>query len=356
MNIKKITQAVLLSPFTLLYAIGLMLRNLLYDLRILRSVSYDVPIIVVGNLSVGGTGKTPHVEFLIQLLRPYLSVATLSRGYKRKSKGYLAVAPNMSVKEVGDEPLQFKRKFRDVFVTVSENRAFAIPKLMMHSPDTQVVLMDDGFQHRALTPNYSVLLTSHNNLFTKDFLLPSGLLREWRSGYKRANSIVVTKTPDDITREEADKIITEIKPESDQKVYFSYYNYGAPYYFFNGNEVIDLDDTFDVILIAALANNDYLVEYLDKTVNFARILDFQDHHLFTKNDVANLNKQFQALESKRKIILTTEKDAVRLEEHRDYILENQLPIFILPIEVDFRFGERKGFENEIKQFLLNFQV
>lgn len=356
MNIKKITQAVLLSPFTLLYAIGLMLRNSLYDLRILRSVSYDVPIIVVGNLSVGGTGKTPHVEFLIQLLRPYLNVATLSRGYKRKTKGYLAVSANMSVKEVGDEPLQFKRKFRDVFVTVAENRAFAIPKLMMHSPDTQVVLMDDGFQHRALTPNYSVLLTSHSNLFTEDFLLPSGLLREWRSGYKRANSIVVTKTPDNITREQADQVIKQIKPLPNQKVYFSYYKYGAPYYFFNGSEVIDLDDTFDVILIAALANNDYLASYLDETVNFARILDFQDHHLFSKNDVANLTKQFQGLESKRKIILTTEKDAVRLEEHREYILENQLPIFILPIEVDFRFGERKGFENEIKQFLLNFKV
>lgn len=356
MKIKKITQAVLLSPLTFLYAIGLILRNLLYDLRILRSVAYDVPIIVVGNLSVGGTGKTPHVEFLIQLLRPYLNVATLSRGYKRKSKGYIPVAPNMSVKEVGDEPLQFKRKFRDVFVTVAENRAFAIPKLMMNAPDTQVVLMDDGFQHRALTPNYSVLLSSYNNLFTEDFLLPSGLLREWRSGYKRANSIIVTKTPDDLTREQADKIIEQINPLPNQKVYFSYYKYGTPYYFFNGNQVIDLDDTFDVILIAAIANNDYLATYLDKTVNFARILDYQDHHLFTKNDIANLAKQFQGLNSKRKIILTTEKDAVRLEQHREYIIENQLPIFILPIEVDFRFGERKGFENEIKQFLLNFKV
>jgi tetraacyldisaccharide 4'-kinase len=356
MNIKKIIQAILLSPLTLLYAVGLTLSNLLYDLKIFRSVTYDLPIIVIGNLSLGGTGKTPHVEFLIQLLRPYINVATLSRGYKRKTEGYLPVAANMTAKETGDEPLQFKRKFRDVFVTVAENRAFAIPRLLLNAPDTQVILMDDGFQHRSLKPNYSVLLTSHHNLFTDDYLLPSGSLREWRSAYKRANTIIVTKTPEELTREDADKIIKKIAPQANQAIYFSYYKYGNPYYFFNGNQKMVLDSTYDIILIVALANNDYLLNYLDKTVNYARILDFQDHHLFTKSDLANLNKQYEALNSPKKIILTTEKDAVRLEEHRDYIIENQLPIFVLPIEVDFRFGERKGFENEIKQFLLHFKV
>lgn len=356
MNIQKVLQVILLSPLTALYALGVTLRNLLYEWKVLRSVEYDVPIILVGNLSVGGTGKTPHVEFLIQLLRPYLNVATLSRGYKRKTKGYINVAPNMSAQQVGDEPIQFKRKYRDVLVTVAENRAFAIPKIMMTSPDTQVVLMDDGFQHRALTPNYSVLLTAHGKLFTDDYMLPGGYLREWRSAYKRASSIIVTKTPDDFTDEQRQAIIEKIKPTPRQKIYFSYYKYSDPYYYFDGRQRIQLDETWDIVLISALASSSYLAEYLDKTVNYARILDFQDHHYFQKKDIANLAEQFQSLKSNRKIILTTEKDAVRLEEHREYFVQEQLPIFILPIEVDFHFGERKGFENEIKQFLLNFRV
>lgn len=356
MKVKKMIQAILLSPFTLVYALIISLINLLYEWRISRSVQYDVPVIVVGNLSVGGTGKTPHVEFLIQLLRPHLNIATLSRGYKRKTKGYLPVAPNYSVAEVGDEPLQFKRKFRDVFVVVSENRAFAIPKMLMDAPDTQVILLDDGFQHRALTPNYSILLTNYSALFTEDFLLPSGTLREWRSAYLRANTIIVTKTPKNLSQAERERILKDIAPTKHQSVYFSYYEYGQPYAFFNGGQRIDLDDTWDVLTICALAENNYLTQYLDDTVNYTRILEFPDHHYFSKKDIANLAVQFGDLKSERKIILTTEKDAVRLELHKDYLIENELPVFVLPIQVNFHFGERKGFEQEIKQFLLDFKV
>ncbi len=356
MSFQSIFQLVFSFPFTVMYGIGVAIRNQLYKYDVLRSVQYDIPIITIGNLSTGGTGKTPHVEYLLHTLRPHLNIATLSRGYKRNSKGFISVSADMDAKMVGDEPIQFKRKFRDVYVTVAESRTFAVSQIMMNAPGTQLVLLDDGFQHRALQSHRNILLTTFDEPFTSDYLLPGGNLREWRRGYRRASTIVVTKCPLTITEEIRDEYLEAIKPLPHQNVYFSYYDYGIPYYFFNPEQGVELTEDLDVILMCGLASSDYLVKYLDDTVNFARILEFPDHYYYKQKDMDNLHKQFEQLKSKQKIILTTEKDAVRLELHRDFIIKHQLPIFILPLEVAFHFGEKKKFDNEIKQFLLDFKV
>jgi tetraacyldisaccharide 4'-kinase len=356
MNIQKIFQLVFAFPFTVLYGIGVMIINYLYKWNIIKSVRFDLPIITVGNLSVGGTGKTPHVEYLIQLLRPYMNVATLSRGYKRKTKGYIAVAPASNAALVGDEPLQFKRKFRDVFVAVAESRTMAVSQIMMDAPGTQVILLDDGYQHRALETSHKILLTAFDDPFFEDFLLPGGTLREWKAGKERADIIIVTKCPVDLSEADKTAFIRKMKPFPHQKVFFSYYKYGLPYAFLNPEIGVNLDETLDAILISGLASSDYLVKHLDKTVNFARILDFPDHHFFKEADLINLKKQYDELKATQKVILTTEKDAVRLELHRDYIIENQLPIFVLPIQVDFLFGEKTIFDETMKEFLLNFKT
>ena len=220
----------MLAPFSLLYGIGVSLRNFFYKNGILKGVEFDLPLISVGNLSIGGAGKTPHIEYLIRLLKDYLNVATISRGYKRKTKGFLIVKPNYNANAVGDEPLQFARKFQDVLVTVSESRTFAVPQILMEQPDNQVILLDDAFQHLSIKPGLNILLTEFSYPFTKDYLLPSGRLREWRSAYRRANIIIVSKCPSQITEAEKNALIEDIEPLARQRVYFSYYEYDQPYF------------------------------------------------------------------------------------------------------------------------------
>ncbi len=346
----------LLSPISLLYGIGVGIKNLLYKYDVLKGVEFSLPVISVGNLTVGGTGKTPHIEYLIVLLKDYLNVATLSRGYKRKTEGF-GYAENFSTaEEVGDEPLQFKLKFPNVTVAVGEARMFAIPQIVGDFPDTQVILLDDAFQHRSVIPSLNILLTTFDNPFTKDHLLPSGRLREWRSGYERADVIIVTKCPNDITSAQKSQYLKDINPKPNQKVFFSYYKYGNPYYLFDPEYQIELEDTIDASLICALANSKYLVDYLENTIQSTQILEFSDHHYFSEKELDNLRIHFEGIQSERKIILTTEKDAMRLLLHHEYLKQHQLPIFVLPIDVAFHFEEGEQFDAYIKDFLLNFKV
>jgi len=347
---------ILFMPFSILYGLGVEIRNFLYKKKLLKGVAFDIPIISVGNLAVGGAGKTPHIEYLIELLKPYIDIATVSRGYKRKTKGYLEVQPGHNAEQVGDEPLQYKRKYRDILVSVAENRTFAIPKLMMANNKLQAVLLDDAFQHLAILPGLNILLTEHDYLFTRDFLLPVGRLREWKSGYKRADIIVVSKCPPQITQEEKEKITAEIAPQSFQKIFYSYYKYSNPYFLFNGKQRINLDQDTDVLLICAIAKTDYLTDYLEAKVGFLKSLEYEDHRYFSDFDMNNLLRHYNAMEGQKKIILTTEKDAMRLELHRKFLIDNKLPIFVLPIQVAFHFDEGQQFDAEIKQFLLDFKV
>lgn len=347
---------ILLAPFSLLYGLGISLRNAFYRAGLLKSMSFNIPVISVGNLSVGGAGKTPHIEYFIRLLREHIHIATLSRGYSRKTRGFLEVQVRDNAEKVGDEPLQFKRKYRDLNVFVAEDRAFAIPQIMMKHPQTQLVLLDDAFQHRAVKPGLNVLLTEYNNLFTRDYLLPSGRLREWRSAYERADVIIVSKCPAELSTNERDSIIAEINLLPHQRIFFSYYAYQAPYYQFNPRYRLQLDDKLEVILISAIARTDYLVDYLVSQVGEIRNMEFEDHHYFSKHDMSSLHKQFHALESPRKVIITTEKDAMRLELHREFLLKERLPIFVLPTAVRFHFGEEEAFNALVKDYLLNFKV
>jgi len=347
---------ILLSPFSLLYGIAVGLRNFFYRAGLLKSVHFSVPVISVGNLSVGGSGKTPHIEYLLRLLKEYIDIATLSRGYRRKTTGFLEVKTEMSAEDTGDEPMQFKRKYPDVLVAVGENRAFAIPRILSRAPDTQLILLDDAFQHRAVKPGLNILLTEYSKPFTRDYLLPSGRLREWRASYERADIIIVSKCPTALTEEQRQSLVREIEPLPHQRMYFSYYHYGTPYHVFEPSVAMPLQPDMEVLLICAIANTDYLMAYLSEKVATAHVLEYEDHHYFDSDDIQNLQRTFNVLSAPRKIILTTEKDAVRLESHRDFFADSGLPIFALPIEVAFHGDDGARFDQDVKDFLLNFKV
>ncbi|MCF8246427.1 MAG: tetraacyldisaccharide 4'-kinase [Saprospiraceae bacterium] len=347
---------ILLLPFSLLYGLGISIRDFLYRQKVLISVKFDLPVISVGNLTVGGAGKTPHIEHLIRLLRPYLNVATLSRGYRRKTQGHQIVEYWSKADQVGDEPLMFKRKYPDVFATVNENRALGIPDLIGQAPETQVVLLDDAFQHRGVSPGLNILLTEFRRPFTRDWLLPSGRLREWKSAYRRADVIVVTKCPDDLHDDERAKMLAEIKPFPHQQVFFSSYRYLKPYYVLNPKFTIDLQEDMSVLMVCAIANSDYLRDWLETKVGTVRVKEYEDHHYFTEDDLTDIEKQFADLKGSKKIILTTEKDAMRLELLRERLLENKLPFMVLPVEVAFHGQDGQGFDKLVKEFMLNFKV
>jgi tetraacyldisaccharide 4'-kinase len=346
----------LLLPFSLIYGITVSLRNMFYETGILRSAEFNIPVISVGNLSIGGTGKTPHIEYLVRLLNSHLNIATLSRGYKRKTRGFRFVQPNHRVQHAGDEPLVYKRKFPDLVVAVSESRVVGIPQILQFHPEIQVVLLDDAFQHRSVIPGLNILLTEYRRPFYKDYLLPSGRLREWRSAYRRADIIVVTKCPPRLSNESRNTIMEALLPREHQKVYFSYYLYGQPYFIFNSAYRYPLREGLTVLLIAAIAHTDYLLDYLVEEVSDVKTAYFEDHHFFSHHDMSQLKISFDRIPESQKIIVTTEKDAVRLAEHRKFILENKIPIYVLPIKVDFHFGQGEDFDLTIKRHLLNFQV
>lgn len=346
----------LLAPISLLYGAGVGFRNWAYRRGLLKSISFSVPVISVGNLSVGGAGKTPHIEYLIRGLEPYLNIATLSRGYRRKTRGFRVVRPQNTAEEVGDEPLQYARKFPDLLVTVAEERAFAIPEIVAHRPDTQLVLLDDAFQHRAVRPGLNILLTQFDRPFTRDYLLPSGRLREWRGGYERADIIVVSKCPKELDRATADALIEEINPLDHQRVFFSYYDYAAPYYLLDHRYRLRMEEGINVLLISAIANTDYLLTHLRSVATSVHALDYADHHFFSARDLGNLQRRFTELPDGHKAIITTEKDATRLELHREFIARQRLPIFVLPLAVKFHFGEGVLFDTLVRDYLLGFEA
>lgn len=345
----------LLFPFSLLYGLGVSINDFFYRKGILKAIAFDIPTISVGNLSIGGAGKTPHIEYLIRLLKDHLYVATLSRGYQRKTRGYLEVLHGHTAEQTGDEPLQFRRKFNDIVVTVSESRTFAIPEILSKYPQVQVVLLDDAFQHRSIEPGLNILLTEFSAPFTRDLLLPAGRLREWRSGYRRADIIIVSKCPPVVSEDERNEMIKELNLFPHQKVFFSYYRYLRPYYILNPAYQLPLDEEVDVLLICAIARTDYLVEYLETQVNSVEILEYEDHHFFSKHDIGHLQKTFEEIASKKKVILTTEKDAMRLELHHQFLKDNKIPVFAIPVQVDFHFDQAAEFDDLTRQFLLDFK-
>jgi tetraacyldisaccharide 4'-kinase len=346
---------ILLLPFSLLYGLGVSLRDFFYRRNLLMSVKFSVPVISVGNLSIGGAGKTPHIEYLIRLLQPYLEVATLSRGYRRNTQGFQIVNTWNTALESGDEPLMFKKKFADVFVAVSESRSLGIPEILRKHPPTQVILLDDAFQHRSVHPGLNILLTEYSRPFTRDFLMPSGRLREWRSAYHRADVMVVSKCPEDTGQEEREALLAEIKPLPYQRVFFSSYRYLPPYYILNPKYRLELTDDVEALLVCAIAGTDYLLEFLQEKLSTVRVQEFEDHHYFDESDLNGIEQKFAAMTGPKKLIITTEKDATRLMLHRQWLIEKKLPVMVLPVEVYFHFGEGAAFDATVKDFLLNFK-
>lgn len=346
----------LLYPFSLLYGLVISTRNTLYDTGLLKETSFNLPVISVGNLSVGGAGKTPHVEYLLELLQPYIHVSVLSRGYKRKTKGFKIVQRNDTALISGDEPLQFKRKFPNVPVAVSESRALGIPQLIKNHPEIQAILLDDAFQHRSVKPSLNILVTPLENLYTEDMLLPAGRLREPAPAAGRADIIVVSKCTDSLSIEDSSEIIKKLNPLSHQSVYFTQYIYGTPYYIFNGKNKIQLHSELNIILISAIANTNYLKQYIQQNSNSINSMEYEDHHNFSDRDMNYLLKVFNESSKNNTAIITTEKDAIRLQEHKEFIIEHNLPIFALPARVEFLFDQKISFDQQIKDFLKNFKV
>lgn len=341
----------LLLPFALLYGLIITIRNWLFDVKILKSATFNFPLICVGNLAVGGTGKSPMVEYLVETLKDDYNIATLSRGYKRKTKGYALANENTTALEIGDEPMQFHTKFPDVAVAVGEERIVAIPQLLHDKPDTEVIVLDDAFQHRYINAGLNILLTECSNLFYRDWFLPSGDLRDQRRSYKRAEIIVVTKCPSTITEEEKNNIAKGIKLTGKQQLFFTCMSYYKPYHILT-KETVSIGSNVSVLLVCGIANPKPLKNYISShCASYDEIL-YNDHHIFSIDDLKKIREHFEKLEGSSKIIITTEKDAVRLHKFEEQLIT--LPLFVLPVKPKFLFGEEEKFNTLIRQFISSY--
>jgi tetraacyldisaccharide 4'-kinase len=343
---------ILLLPFALLYWLGIGIRNGLYNIKFFSSTSFGLPVICVGNLSVGGTGKSPMVEYLVTQLKDKFKVATLSRGYKRRTKGYTLANENTDALEIGDEPMQFHLKFPDVPVAVGEERVEAIPELLHDRPEIQAIILDDAFQHRAIKAGLNILLTEHNNLYTRDFYLPTGDLRDLKRSYKRAEIVIITKCNPDLTEDEKQELIKEINPLPQQQVFFTAIEYGEPYHI-KAKRTSRLSKQKEVLLVSGIANPGPLKKLLEEETKVYYMMQYPDHHIFTGIDLADIKKKFTAMQAGHKMILTTEKDAVRLVKFNNDITD--LPLYVIPIRHRFLFGEGERFDGLVAGFITNFK-
>ncbi|MCU0396415.1 MAG: tetraacyldisaccharide 4'-kinase [Chitinophagaceae bacterium] len=341
----------LLFPFSLVYGLAVYVRNRLYDWQWFKSASFNLPMICVGNLSVGGTGKSPMTEMLTDWLRQDFKVATLSRGYKRKTKGYLLADATTTALEIGGEPMQFHLKFPEVAVAVGEERLEAIPQLLHDRPETQVVILDDAFQHRRVVAGMNILLTEYGNPYWYDWYLPSGDLRDDKRSAARAQVIVVTKCPPDLGIEQRNTLLQRIKPLPHQKVFFSSLQYGSPYHILTG-KTYDLQAASEILLVCGIANPAPLKQHLDQQAGTYDEICYNDHHIFSIDDLQQIRHKFDELESVDKIILTTEKDAVRLVKFGSEL--NNLPFYVQPVRHQVLFGDEEKFRSLVTGYVSGF--
>jgi tetraacyldisaccharide 4'-kinase len=343
---------ILLFPLSLVYALIIKVRNWLFDKKILPSASFNLPVICVGNLAVGGTGKSPMVEWIIGRLKDRFAIAILSRGYKRKTRGYALADEYSTALDIGDEPMQFHGKFPGIPVAVGEERMVAIPQLLHDRPATQAIILDDAFQHRAVKAGLNILLTDYSNLFTRDWWLPSGDLRDAPSSCRRADIIVVTKCREDLPENESREIAAEIRPLSHQRLFFSAIRYDNPYHITRRTPAV-IDDRVEVLLVTGIANPAPLKRWLDERSRAYYELAYRDHHIYTIDDLKSIIRRFAGITAPDKLILTTEKDAVRLIKFREEL--EGLPFYVLPITPRFLFGEEAAFTDLIITFITEFQ-
>lgn len=324
----------ILAPFTLLYYFITAFRNHTYNVGIKKSLRFQVPVISVGNLSVGGTGKSPHIEYLIRLLQDKYQVATLSRGYKRKTKGFFLANQESTALQIGDEPMQFYHKFgKKIQVAVGEQRAIAIPSILQEYSETQVILLDDAYQHRTVKPHFSILLTDYNRLFYQDWVLPSGRLREPRKGANRAETVIVTKCPPNLSEVEQAEIVKNIKQYTSENtpVFFSTIDYQKVVSVFEKKKEI----SEKVILVTGIAHNEKFIQKVEEDHQILETIAFPDHHQFTEEDCNKILEIYTNYKSQDVSLLTTEKDMMRLLVPMVKEKIFKMPFFYLPIEVRF---------------------
>lgn len=346
----------LFLPISMLYGTVVIIIRSLYRFGFFKIHKAKLPVLKVGNLSVGGTGKTPHAEFLVNHFSMKYQMVILSRGYNRKTKGVQWVESKSRAEDVGDEPLQMKQKFPHVPVIVSEKRAAALPFIYERYPQTQLIILDDAMQHWALASTLDVLLTTYDRPFFEDYVLPMGRLREFRRGYKRADSIIITKCSTDISSETQADYIQKINPKQQQQVYFTYYEYGSVYNLVQTDEQIQDLASYSIIIITAIANTEYLEKYLNEKAKSTSYLKFGDHHLFAPKDIEELSTQYQLKKQATvdpTLIITTEKDATKLRAYDNLIKKYDLPIYVLPIKISFVEGQASAFLADLEQKLFN---
>ena len=347
----------ILLPLAWIYGFVIRCRNLLYDIGLFKSKSYNMPVINVGNLTVGGTGKTPHTEYLVNLLKGKLNVAVLSRGYKRKTKGFVLADADSSTHDIGDEPFQIKHKFPDIQVAVDKNRCNGIERLM--GPDMKepvdVIILDDAYQYRRVSPGVNILLMDYHRLIYFDKLLPAGRLREPRSNINRADIVIVTKCPNYLTPMDKRGIGRSLELERWQHLFFSTFKYGKLYPLFSSNEtdkkklaIEDLKEyTGNILVVSGIASPKQLEYDLAKITKFDS-LSFSDHHQFTKKDIRKIESRY-----KSGIIITTEKDAARMRNLGREAFSQKVAdaIYVLPVEVEFMSNTSEYFDNIITSYV-----
>lgn len=352
-KVRKILSPILF-PLSLLYGFIIYIRNRLYDYHILKSNNFNIPLISVGNITVGGTGKTPHIEYLVDLLKPDFKVATLSRGYKRKSKGFVLSTIESTDREIGDEPRQIKQKFPEVTIAVDENRANGINRLTKLDKDLDVILLDDAYQHRKVNTNLSILLIDYSRPIDKDYMLPLGDLREHTFEKRRANIIIITKCPEDLKPIERRIIFNNLKPYPFQHVFFTTFNYGNLTSVFNESENNDSENfkDYEILLVAGIANpkplKKYIVENISKNIH---VLEYSDHYDYKESDLKQIEQIFNQIGSNKKIVITTEKDAMRLQKFSNIANDLKDSFFYIPIQVNFLNNRTDNFNQQIIEYV-----
>ena len=339
---------ILLLPIALLYHIVLSIRHKLYDWHILKSKRFEKPVICVGNLNLGGTGKTPHTEYLIRLLKNDYRVATLSRGYGRHTKGFKLAGTSSTYNDLGDEPLLYFKKYPGIQVAVDEDRVDGVTHLLWEQ-GVNVVLLDDAFQHRSISAGLNILLTEYQRLYTDDYLFPAGTLRDVRSAAKRADIIVISKAPKDLSKEEQQQITNKLNISENQKVYFSYLEHAALQPLNEAAKAFSPEEADGVFAFCGIGNPKPFVEELKKRYHTVDFLPFGDHHAYKENDMKAVLDWFEKLDGEKKIIVTTEKDAARLTNSPYLCQFERTPLYDLPVTV--RFHEEEKFNEEILKYV-----
>lgn len=346
----------LLLPISLVYSFVLYIRHKLFDWGILKSKSYDIPNICIGNLNLGGTGKTPHIEYLVRLLSNKYNIAVLSRGYGRKTKGFILANSSHTHEDIGDEPLQYFKKFSNISVAVDEDRCEGMERLLQEENPPQVVLLDDAYQHRKIKSGLNVLLTDYYYLYSKNYLVPAGGLRDIKAAAKRADIIVVTKSPEVLTPYYKKDVEESLKPLPHQKLFYSYIEYQDFQPLSKCSFNTNIKEAKTVLLLCGIANTYSLEDHIKRKYNTISNIKFNDHHNFTEKDIDMIIEKYNSLIGKNKVIVTTEKDAMRLINSSYISKFDNIPIFTIPIKVKFHKEENNSFDDEILRYIKSLTV